>query len=392
MSNYSILVVDDEPSNFEVIEALLSITGYILHYVNRGQDAIAALDKLNPDVILLDVMMPGIDGIEVCRQIKAMPQWQAVPIIMVTALTGAKDLARCLEAGADDFVGKPINGVELRARVQSMLRIKKQHDQIQSLSKLQRNNIHSLENNLNELRLDLAVSFPAELNTPLDSILESVGRLKQHIHEMTPFEVDEALEIVNKSTVELSKLNKDFLFYLQLSLPAKDIRKHEMCEARTTIEQLMIRRTAQLKTSTRLNLNIEDAELAVAEEDLKYIVDEFLTRILKISEAEVFINIYGRIMDGAFHFYIDNRQANAISRDNSKLSELIQFNSGMNSNQELSIGLKIAKKMIETYEGLFLITAAGVLPDGQGETTIYITLPLMAASSLSTISAKVPFG
>jgi two-component system, sensor histidine kinase and response regulator len=392
MSNYSILVVDDEPSNFEVIEALLSITGYVLHYINRGQDAISALDKLNPDVILLDVMMPGIDGIEVCRQIKAMPKWQAVPIIMVTALTGAKDLARCLEAGADDFVGKPINGVELRARVQSMLRIKKQHDRIQSLSKLQRNNIHSLENSLNELRLDLAVSFPTELNTPLNTILANIGRLKQNMHEMTTSEVSDTLEIVNKSTIELSKLNQDFLFYLQLSLPEKDAKKYETCDARTTIEQLTIRRTAQLKTSTRLNLNIEDAELAVAGEDLKYIVDEFLTRILKISEAEVFINVYGRIMDGAFHFYIDNRQANAISRDNSKLSELIQFNSGMNPGQELSIGLKIAKKMIETYEGLFLITAADAVADGQGETTIYITLPLVVVSSLPTVSTNLPVG
>ncbi len=124
MSGYSILVVDDEPDNFDVIEALLPNESYRLHYANCGEDAIAFLDKFNPDLILLDVMMPGINGIEVCRRIKLMSEWQGVPIVMVTALAGKEDLARCLAAGADDFIHKPVNGLELRARVNSMLRIK----------------------------------------------------------------------------------------------------------------------------------------------------------------------------------------------------------------------------------------------------------------------------
>ncbi|MEE3717070.1 EAL domain-containing protein [Tumidithrix elongata RA019] len=132
MHQFSILVIDDEPENFDVIEALLHNRGYQLHYASGGKEAIASLDAFQPDAILLDVMMPEIDGIEVCKRIKAMPQWQAVPIIMVTALTAKEDLSRCLQAGADDFVSKPVNGLELRARVQSMLRIKQQYDQLQT--------------------------------------------------------------------------------------------------------------------------------------------------------------------------------------------------------------------------------------------------------------------
>ena len=124
MAYSSVLVVDDEPDNFDVIESLLSDRPYQLHYVSNGIDALASLDLFQPDVILLDVMMPGLDGIEVCARIKAMPDWHTVPIVIVTALTEKKDLARCMAAGADDFITKPINGIELRARVQSMLRIK----------------------------------------------------------------------------------------------------------------------------------------------------------------------------------------------------------------------------------------------------------------------------
>ena len=195
MSGYSILVVDDEPDNFDVIEALLPNESYRLDYANCGEDAIAFLDKFNPDLILLDVMMPGINGIEVCRRIKLMSQWQGVPIIMVTALAGKEDLARCLAAGADDFIHKPVNGLELRARVNSMLRIKKQHDRIQSFSKLQRNNIHSLANNLNEIRLDLAIGFPAEFNAPLNIISDNIKHLTDRIETINPA----TLEILKSS-------------------------------------------------------------------------------------------------------------------------------------------------------------------------------------------------
>ncbi|AFY73304.1 diguanylate cyclase (GGDEF) domain-containing protein [Synechococcus sp. PCC 7502] len=127
---YSILVVDDEPNNFDVIEAFLGDHDYSLHYAANGQEAIAGIDTFNPDLILLDVMMPGMDGIEVCKYLKAIPKYEALPIIMVTALTTKKDLAQCLAAGADDFISKPVNRLELTARVRSMLRIRQQYQQL----------------------------------------------------------------------------------------------------------------------------------------------------------------------------------------------------------------------------------------------------------------------
>ena len=138
MNKPSILVVDDEPDNFDVIETFLTNTqdsgqatqDYQLHYAASGKDAIACLEVFQPDLILLDVMMPDIDGIEVCKKIKAMPQWSAVPIIVVTALTTKKDLAQCLFAGADDFISKPVNRLELTARVRSMIRIHQQYQQL----------------------------------------------------------------------------------------------------------------------------------------------------------------------------------------------------------------------------------------------------------------------
>ncbi|MEI6332642.1 MAG: EAL domain-containing protein [Pseudanabaena sp. ELA645] len=138
MNKPSILVVDDEPNNFDVIEIFLcsdeesdqQTQDYQLHYAASGKTAIASLETCQPDLILLDVMMPEMDGIEVCKRIKMMPKWSAVPIIMVTALTSKQDLAKCLEAGADDFISKPVSRLEMIARVRSMLRIYDQYKQL----------------------------------------------------------------------------------------------------------------------------------------------------------------------------------------------------------------------------------------------------------------------
>lgn len=131
---FSILIVDDEPDNFDVIEAFLCEHNYQLHYAAHGKAALQFLDIASPDLILLDVMMPGMDGLEVCRRIKAMPQGKGVPVIMVTALSDKEDLARCLAAGADDFISKPVNRIELEARVRSMLRIHEQYQQLETFN------------------------------------------------------------------------------------------------------------------------------------------------------------------------------------------------------------------------------------------------------------------
>lgn len=159
----SLLVVDDEPDNFDVIEILLSGEPYQLYYAASGRRAIDRLPTIRPDVILLDAMMPDLNGLEVCQQLKADPTWQHIPIIMVTALNSKEDMAHCLEAGADDFVSKPVNCTELRARVRSMLRIKRQYDQLQMALK-------SMQATL-QWREDLSHMIVHDLRSPVSNIL-----------------------------------------------------------------------------------------------------------------------------------------------------------------------------------------------------------------------------
>jgi two-component system sensor histidine kinase/response regulator len=166
-----ILIIDDEPDNFDVIETLLDCESYQLSYVSNGQQAFTLLEVFQPDVILLDVMMPQMNGIEFCFKFKSHPQWKHIPVIMVTALTAKEDLSQCLEAGAEDFISKPVNGIELRSRVKSMLRIKQQYDNLQQTLRLREDLshmiVHDLRNPLTSIILSAEIMRVAKLSPEL---------------------------------------------------------------------------------------------------------------------------------------------------------------------------------------------------------------------------------
>jgi len=124
-----ILVVDDAPENIRLLEAVLQPRGYTVDTARSGSEALERLAAEPPDLVLLDVVMPGLDGYEVCRRIRADPATELLPVVMVTAQSG-KERLRALEAGADDFVVKPFDQAELLARVRSLIRIKQYHDTI----------------------------------------------------------------------------------------------------------------------------------------------------------------------------------------------------------------------------------------------------------------------
>lgn len=119
-----VLVVDDILPNVKLLEARLNSEYYDVLTATSGQEALDKAESESPDIILLDIMMPGMDGFEVCRRIKENPKTTHIPVVMVTALTENEDRVRGLEAGADDFLSKPINDTALMARVRSLVRLK----------------------------------------------------------------------------------------------------------------------------------------------------------------------------------------------------------------------------------------------------------------------------
>ena len=129
-----ILIVDDNPTNLEVLQVRLRAQGYELVTAVDGVDALAKMREFEPDLVLLDVMMPKLDGISVVKQLKQDTKFRFIPVILVTAKADTRDVVAGLEAGGDDYLTKPFEQAALVARVRSMLRIKELHDKVQAQS------------------------------------------------------------------------------------------------------------------------------------------------------------------------------------------------------------------------------------------------------------------
>ncbi|UZQ56071.1 hybrid sensor histidine kinase/response regulator [Trichothermofontia sichuanensis B231] len=368
----SILIVDDEPTNFEVIEALLANQSYDLHYSASGLEAITSLATFAPDVILLDVMMPDMDGIEVCRQIKAMSQWQAVPIIMVTALNSKEDLARCLEAGADDFISKPVNGLELRARVHSMLRIKCQYDRIQSFAKLQRNTITLLQENLQELRGNLASTLPHELNTPLTSILFALNLIKRSVDPQSDPKLYGLVEIAYQSSMRLEGLTQKFLRYLHLELVTIDLTDDAGVNGTNSLKlaadediitpSLEIVYLAQIiaeqyQRSADLICEIEAVDLAVNPQYLRWIVSELVDNAFKFSPDHTPVILRSERHHQRLHLWLNNQGRGMTEEQIAKVGAFMQFERQTYEQQGTGLGLRIAQKALELYASRLHLTS-----------------------------------
>ncbi len=363
MKKYSILVVDDEPTNFEVIESLLVDDDYELFYASNGEEALGALDVYNPDVILLDLMMPGMNGWEVCKRLRLVRKWRSVPIIMVTAAAGISILAQCLDSGADDFISKPVDALELRARVKSMVRTKKQFDRIESLSKLQQSNIALLQNNLGELVGDLAIGFVNELSTPLTSIQEQLAELSENLDDFNKNQIRYLVDLASKSANNIQKTTYKFWTYLDFTIEKKQFNSDESCDIKEIINQISIVQAQWLNRERDLILDLERATVAVTARHCELIIKELLDNAFIFSETGTQISLCGRAIDRSFHLWIrDGRSDYALARP---------IVSNEHEQQELGLGLKVVKKIVDMHDGSFVMNN-----NERNQTTIYLTLPL----------------
>ena len=173
MKKTSILIVDDEAKNIKLLKGMLASGNYDLYGAANGKEALKMVTDISPSLILLDVMMPGIDGFEVCRRLKQDEKTRMIPVVMVTVLTEREHHVRAMEAGADDFLSKPVDQTELLVRVKSLLRIKSYHDDlIESHREITEKNEKLKE--LEKIKEGLTHMIIHDLNNPLMAISGSL--------------------------------------------------------------------------------------------------------------------------------------------------------------------------------------------------------------------------
>ena len=277
----SVLVVDDEESARETIAALLAREGHDIAFACSGREVFEHLQKDRlPDVVLLDVMMPEMEGFEVCRRVKANPAWRHVPIILVTALEGKEDLAQGLDAGADDFLTKPVNGVELRARVRAMARTKRQHDELLRLMRLREDLAHMVAHDMRsplgviigyaEMLARGAYLGPAAA-TKVDRIRTQAVVLDRFLNEMLlAAKLEEGRLILNRSRADVHAIIRTTEENHRFEAASRGVRLDVRLPAKATVVSL----DADLFARLVDNLLSNAIKFSPADSTVTIVVDE----------------------------------------------------------------------------------------------------------------------
>jgi two-component system cell cycle response regulator len=325
-TNPRILIVDDHEDNVEVIRARLEARGYRIESAADGEEALERVRQSPPDLILLDVMMPRIDGMEVARRIKADESLPFIPIIMQTALDTVQHKVEGLDAGADDYVTKPINFAELEARVKSMLRIKMlQVELTRANENLARVNdelrrvavtdaLTGLHNRRNvEELLHEMFEHSVRLHEPLACAMFDLDHFKSvndtYGHQAGDAVLQQAAGILKASAREIDKVGRyggeEFIVLLPGTVLDAAVtfaeRTRQQVESHTfTFEGGSLRRTISCGVAAFPHPRIEHREALVkAADDALYVAKELgRNRVVRFDSPE--FNQHSDVVDGQY--------------------------------------------------------------------------------------------
>ncbi|MUG99887.1 response regulator [Scytonema sp. UIC 10036] len=343
-----ILIIDDEPDNFDVIDTLLESEGYQLSYASNGNKALNLLKTFQPDVILLDVMMPQMNGIEFCQKFKSHSQWKHIPVIMVTSLTDKEDLSKCLAMGADDFLSKPVNGLELRARVKSMLRIKQQHDALQETMRL---------------REDLSQSIVHDLRNPLTIILSSAAILRtsdysperQEKKTMNIITAGQRLQLMIDSLLLMAKLESG-----KMVLTRTEVDLHELCaSALADLEPLAV----QNRRKPIGNLPAPGGSICVDRSLFRRVVDNLLSNAIKFAppDSEIILSA-DYPAPGRARIQVADSGLGVKEELHQIIFEKYEIGTPIKESSQLGLGLAFCKMVVEAHGGYIKVN--NNLPQG----------------------------
>jgi signal transduction histidine kinase len=202
----AVLVVDDDQRNVRLMESILRGSGYRVVKAYNGEEALHLVESERPDLLLLDVMMPKMSGFELCQRLKGRYETRLLPVIMVTALNALEDKVQALEYGADDFLSKPINKVELLAKVRSVLRVKALQDELEA----RKSEIEAANQRLVRMqgfKDSMMQMVVHDLKNPLASIMGNIQLIQmQSVEMMTPARLAELLQRTQESARQLMRM------------------------------------------------------------------------------------------------------------------------------------------------------------------------------------------
>ena len=343
-----ILIVDDTPANLDVLFTYLKIAGYKTLVATNGEMAIKQLERIQPDLILLDIMMPGIDGFETCRRIRENPQTNDIPIIFMTALSGVDDKVAGFEAGAMDYITKPFQQAEVLARISKELTVQKQKKELEALTA-------SLEES-NAAKNKFFSIIAHDLRSGFSPLLLASTLLDKAITENDTQRIKTCADILNESSNRLFKLLQNLLDWARLQLGKMECNFQKVNLKKLILKNVSLYAENANQKKIDISFDIDSnppIEMNCDVDMIDTVIRNLLSNAIKFTSEDGNIMIKGATENNFVVFSITD---SGIGIDENIVNDLFSIHvkhkeTGTAGEQGTGLGLILCKDLIEKNKG-----------------------------------------
>tara|TARA_B100000609_G_scaffold196394_1_gene191780 strand:+ start:85 stop:1188 length:1104 start_codon:yes stop_codon:yes gene_type:complete len=362
-----ILIIDDEQSVRKLIAEILQFAGFETIDAGCGEDGVALAAEFFPHMIICDVSMPGIDGFETLARVRQIDELSATPFIFLTGRTDRKDIRHGMSSGADDYLTKPFNAVELIEAVKARMN---RQTEVMKVS----------EKKLDEFRGNIVHMLPHELRTPLQGIMGFADILADEYETMDRDEIGELAKRIMKSSKRLHRVVENFLVYAQIQVYAKDKEKMTALRNQTTVISQAaideaINQIPQIDTRrVDLAVWITEANIYHSRDDLKKTIEELVNNAIKFSDPGTPVQVDGWEEDGTYFLTVRDQGRGMTEEQIDNIGACHQFDRQFYEQQGTGLGLSISEELTRLHGGELQI-------DSEPEVYTQITLRLKPAKA-----------
>lgn len=354
-----ILIVDDNPTNLNVLVDYLGEQGFELAIAKDGERAIEQVHRLHPDLILLDVLMPGIDGFETCRRLKANHRSTAIPVIFMTALSETVNKVKGFELGAVDYVTKPFQQEEVLARIQAHLTIRHLRQELEQKNQKLTDILTREQRFIEDWRRNFSFALPHELRTPLVAIMGFAELIYISAEKRTIEQLKEYAADILKSGQRLNRIVENSMIYAQYSvlknfaIADDNLIDREVIECDRVIREIVEKKFDQATNPCQLDL--QPARIAAAEFNFRKIIGELVDNAIKFSDPNDPVTISCQRPAAMVEIVIQDQGCGMSEQQLAHIDGFVQFNRTYLEQQGMGIGLAIARLLTLVEKGTFRI-------------------------------------
>ncbi|MEW6493329.1 MAG: hybrid sensor histidine kinase/response regulator [Cyanobacteriota bacterium] len=384
-SKESILIVDDTPANLQLLAQMLSEQGYKIRIAQDGTMALMSIQSSPPDLILLDIMMPELNGYEVCSKLKASSQAKDIPIIFISALNEVFDKVKAFEVGGVDYITKPFQTQEVLARIEHQLHIRRLTQELSEQNALLQQEVHrremaeaevrqalSKEQELNQLKSYFVSMVSHEFRNPLTTILGFAELIRDFDQQLTSEKRQEYLRQIQESTRRMTVLLNDVL-----SIGQAEAGKLEFNPEPLDVEEFCGDLVEEMKLANSTQHRIvfsspnQSTKACMDKNLLRQILTNLLSNAIKYSPKGSTVTFDLLCQDDLAIFHIKDQGIGISPEDQQRLFESFHRGSNVGKISGTGLGLTIVKKAVDLHGGQI-----GVNSELGVGTTFSVAIPL----------------